>query len=56
MQVSKIRRYEKSENVTGNFNKETSIILINIKYEIKKEIKINDKIIIAIFNIINSII
>ena len=35
---------------------ETSISLINIKYKIKKEIKINYKIIITIFNIIKSII
>ena len=35
---------------------ETSISLINIKYKIKKEIEINYKIIIGIFNIIKSII
>ena len=35
---------------------ETSVTLIDMKYKIKKEIKINYKIIIAIFNIINSII
>ena len=35
---------------------ETSISLIDMNYKIKKEIKINYKIIIAIFNIMNSII
>ena len=35
---------------------ETRISLIDMKYKIKKEIKINYKIIIAIFNIMNSII
>ena len=38
------------------FNHETSVSLIDIKYKIKKEIKINYKIIIAIFNIMNIII
>ena len=35
---------------------ETSVSLIDMKYKIKKEIKINYKIIIAIFNIMNIII
>ncbi len=35
---------------------ETSVTLIDMKYKIKKEIKTNYKIIIAIFNIIKSII
>lgn len=35
---------------------ETSISLIDMNYKIKKEIKINYKIIIVIFNIIKSII
>ena len=35
---------------------ETSVSLIDMKYKIKKEIKINYKIIITIFNIIKSII
>ena len=38
------------------FNSETSVSLIDMKYKIKKEIKINYKIIIAIFNIMNIII
>ena len=38
------------------FNRETSVSLIDMKCKIKKEIKINYKIIIAIFNIIKSII
>ena len=38
------------------FNSETSISLIDMKCKIKKEIKINYKIIIAIFNIIKRII
>ena len=35
---------------------ETSVTLIDMKYKIKKEIKTNYKIIIAIFNIIKNII
>ncbi len=35
---------------------ETSVSLIDMKYKIKKEIKINYRIIITIFNIIKSII
>lgn len=35
---------------------ETSVSLINMKYKIKKEIEIDYKIIIAISNIMNSII
>ena len=38
------------------FNSETSVSLIDMKYKIKKEIKIKNKIIIAIFNIMNIII
>ena len=38
------------------FNSESSVSLIDMKYKIKKEIKINYKIIIAIFNIMNIII
>ena len=56
-QIKKCKKIEFSQQkLMKIFNRETSVSLIDMKCKIKKEIKINYKIIIAIFNIIKSII
>lgn len=56
-QIKKCKKIEFSwQKLMKIFNHETSVSLINIKYKIKKEIKINHKIIMAIFKIIRRII
>ena len=56
-QIKKCKKIEFScQKLMIIFNHETTVSLINMKYKIKKEIKINYKIIIVIFNIIKSII